>query len=119
MTTQITYSDAEVLCIAKHQKTIIWLILLSIPAYVAVVFIPFLPLIVGIISLFFIYQLAAALKASAPWLWVVLALIPCVGLIALLVINSSATSALKARGIRVGLMGARKDDLDKIASSAA
>ncbi len=36
----------------------------------------------------------------------VLLLIPCVGLIALLVLNSQATSELKKAGLRVGLLGA-------------
>ena len=120
MATNITYNDAEVLDIAKHQKAIIWLILVSIPAYAASVFIPFIPtLIVGVISLVFIYKLAAALRESAPWLYVLLGIIPCISLIALLVINSRATAALKARGIRVGLMGANGDDLKKIGSNAA
>lgn len=119
MATNQTYNNTEVLDIAKRQKAIIWLILISIPVYAASLVIPFLPLIVGIISLVFIYQLAAALKESAPWLYVILGLIPCISLIALLVINSRATSALKAHGIRVGLMGARRDDLDKLTTDAA
>ena len=119
MATNQNYTDTEVLVIAKRQKAIIWLILLSIPAYAASIVIPFIPIILAIISLVFIYQLAAALKESAPWRYVILGLIPCVNLIALLVINARATSALKARGIGVGLMGARKDDLDKLTTNAA
>ena len=119
MATNQNYTDTEVLVIAKRQKAIIWLILLSIPAYSASIVIPFIPIIFTIISLVFIYQLAAALKESAPWLYVILGLIPCVSLIALLVINARATSALKARGIGVGLMGARKDDLDRLTTNAA
>ena len=52
MATSINHSDADVLTIAKHQKAIIWLILLSISAYAANLIIPFLPTLnVGIISL--------------------------------------------------------------------
>jgi len=40
-----------------------------------------------------------------------LTLLPCVGLLVLLVINSKATSILKNRGIHVGLLGARMSDL--------
>ncbi len=68
MASNRTYTDSEVLDIARRQKAILWLILISIPAYAASLVIPFLPLIVGIVSLVFIYQLAAALKLSAPWL---------------------------------------------------
>ena len=114
----IVYSKTELLEIAKGQKAVIWLMLLSIPAYAAAFVMPSLPLIVGIISLVFIYRLAVSLKESAPWQYVVLGIIPCVGVIALLVINSRATSVLKARGIPVGLMGAHRDDLDKISSNA-
>jgi hypothetical protein len=39
-----------------------------------------------------------------------LALIPCVGLIGLLIINGKATSVLKDYGIRVGLLGAKMSD---------
>ena len=116
MATNTTYTDAEVLDIAKHQKAIILLIPLSMAAYVAATFVPFLPVFVGIISLVFIYQLAAALKETSPWLFVLLGIIPCISLIALLMINSRATSALKSRGIRVGLLGANEDDLKKIRS---
>jgi hypothetical protein len=119
MTTPVPYNNAEILDIAKRQKTIIWLILLSIPAYIAAVVVPFLPLVVGIISLLFIYQLAVALKETSPWLYVVLGLIPCVSVIALLVINSRATSALKTGGVHVGLMGARKADLQALAENVA
>ncbi len=40
-----------------------------------------------------------------------LTLIPCVGLIALLVINSKATGILQSNGVRVGLLGATMSDL--------
>lgn len=39
-------------------------------------------------------------------LFAILLLIPCVGLIALLVLNSQATAELKKAGLRVGLLGA-------------
>jgi hypothetical protein len=41
----------------------------------------------------------------------ILTLIPCVGLVVLLIINGKATSILRANGIRVGLMGANLSDL--------
>src|SRR5262249_38717777 len=42
----------------------------------------------------------------------ILTLIPCIGFIALLIINAKATSVLKERGIRVGLLGAKMSDFD-------
>ena len=114
----VLYSKTELLDIATGQKAVIWLMLLSIAAYAAAFVMPYIPLIVGIISLMFIYRLAVSLKEPAPWQYVVLGIIPCAGVIALLVINSRATSVLRARGIRVGLMGARRDDLDKVSSNS-
>ena len=118
------HSNVEILEIAKQQKTILWFIPISIlggsilagllgatidPEMVLVVV-----LALGVISLIFIYQLALALKEPAPWVYAILAMIPCISTIAILILNGRATSALKAQGIRVGLMGARREDLDKI-----
>jgi hypothetical protein len=113
MAGKITCSDGEVFAIAKRQKAIIWLILLSIPAYAIAMRIPFLPVGIAIISLVFIYKLAVALRED-PWMYVILGVIPCISLIALLYLNSQANSALKARRIRVGLMGANNEDLKKL-----
>jgi len=41
----------------------------------------------------------------------ILTLIPCVGLIVLLIINGKATGVLKKHGIRVGLLGAKLSDI--------
>jgi len=106
------YSDAEIRVIASNQKAIMWLILGSFVAF----FIPYAPIITGILSLIFVYQLARAVRSSFAWVYAVLALIPFVGLIALLIINSQATQTLKRRGIRVGLMGADQSDLANLNS---
>jgi hypothetical protein len=44
----------------------------------------------------------------------ILTLIPCIGLIVLLIINSQATSILRSNGVRVGFIGASKNDLDDL-----
>ena len=119
MATNITFNDEEILGISKSQKVIILLILLVFPAYFAAIFFPVLGLIFGIITLVFIHRLAAALKAQLPWLYVLLAIVPCINFIALLVLNSRANSALKARGIRVGLMGANGEDLKTLVQTSA
>jgi hypothetical protein len=41
----------------------------------------------------------------------ILTLIPCIGLIALLIINGKATAVLKNHGIKVGFFGARASDV--------
>ena len=114
-----TYSNVEILYIAKQQEAVLCLIPISILAYlvgftIGPQIVPVFVLALGVISLIFIYQLALAIKEPAPWVYAILALIPCISLISMLILNGRATSALKAQGIRVGLMGARKEDLDKI-----
>jgi hypothetical protein len=37
----------------------------------------------------------------------ILTLLPCIGLITLLVVNAKATAILKAGGLKVGLLGAK------------
>jgi hypothetical protein len=41
----------------------------------------------------------------------VLVVIPCVGLITLLIVNQSATSFLQRRGVKVGFMGVKPEQI--------
>jgi len=109
--TQQQWTKQDLMEVARCQKHILWLILISLVA----MFIPFATIVTGIIQIYFIYKLAAAVRSSAAWVYIILAFIPLVGLIALLVINSKATGKLRENGIKVGLMGARMTDFDKIA----
>jgi hypothetical protein len=108
------FSDAEILRIAEKQKAIIWVVLASLLA----VFIRPALIVTGILSAVFMYQLARAVRKSG-WAFAMGALIPLVGTVALLVVNSEATAALRSRGIRVGLMGANRDDLDRLRTHPA
>jgi hypothetical protein len=96
--------------VAKFQSYIQWLVL----ANLAAMFIPFATILTGLIGVFFIYKLASALRSSCAWLYIILSFIPLIGLLALLHFVGKATKVLKANGIRVGLMGARKGDFDSI-----
>jgi hypothetical protein len=107
---QEQWTKQDLMEVAKRQKSIIWMILISFAA----MFIPYATVVTGIIQVYFIYKLAAALRSSAAWVYIILAFIPLVGLIALLVINSKATKKLQENGVKVGLMGARMADFDKI-----
>ena len=113
MSESIHYNDSETVDIAKRQKAVIWLIVVNLLTF----WIPFASILTCILGFVFIYNLAKALQAP-PWLYVVLSLIPLVNLIALLVLNRKATTALQAHGVRVGLMGANKDDLPGFAPNA-
>src|SRR4030067_1926638 len=107
---QERWTKQDLMEVAKRQKSIIWMILISFAA----MFIPYATVVTGIIQAYFIYKLAAALRSSAAWVYIILVFIPLVGLIALLVINSKATKKLQENGVKGGLMGARMADFDKI-----
>ncbi len=53
----------------------------------------------------FAYRTARALGSDIAWLWAILVFVPCVNLVALLVLSSLATAACRKRGIPVGLLG--------------
>lgn len=108
--TQEQWTKPSLLEVAKRQKNIMWMILISLAA----IFIPYATLATGLVQVYFIFKLAAALRTSAAWVYIVLAFIPLVGLLALLHINGKATKVLQTNGIKVGLMGARMADFDLI-----
>jgi hypothetical protein len=69
-------------------------------------------LVVMIFSMISIYALAKELYSPGIGiLCAVLMLIPCVSLIALLIVNQKASAFLQSHGVRVGLLGA---DLNRI-----
>jgi len=74
---------------------------------------PILFLIIVPFQLYAIVRMSGALKMPVPIrvLIAVLMFIPIVALVPLLMINNKATKVLRARGVHVGLMGARKADL--------
>jgi hypothetical protein len=107
------FTQQELITIAKYQKTIIWLVLLSIAAN----FMPYATLVMlvtGIIRIYFVFHLAVATRLSAAWLYMVMMFIPWLNLLALLHINAEATKILQSNGIKVGLMGANSADLKKL-----
>jgi hypothetical protein len=103
------------LSIAKAQKGVLWCIfaylvwlVLSLTmtgseAIVEVLQVAYL--IMAILCIYFIWQLAAALRCGPPILWAVGMLIPLLGFILLAVINQKATTRLREAGLQVGIMG--------------
>ena len=106
-TPQSKWSKAELIEVAKRQKSIIWMLLISLVA----TFIPFATIITGIIMVYYIYKLAIAVHSRSAWCYIVLAFFPLFGIIALLHLNSIATKTLQNSGINVGLMGASLKDI--------
>ena len=106
--------------IAGNQKAIIvciavYLVLVGIQfaipeetrIYLAIVAAPVL-----LTAAVFVFLLATKVYTTATGVILgVLTLIPCIGLIVLLIINGKATSILKANGIHVGLFGASMADI--------
>lgn len=106
--------------VATYQKGILVCILIYIVAVIARFAVPaaFWPilgvgiLILGVAGTVFVFLLA--MKVYSPAVGVllgILALIPCLGLLVLLMVNGKATSILKQNGIKVGLLGANLADV--------
>jgi hypothetical protein len=106
--------------VAKYQKGILVCILIYLVAVVCQFLLPdqlriFLGLgvlLVGLVGTVFVFLLAV--KVYSPGVGIllgILTLIPCVGLIALLVVNGKATNVLTQNGIKVGLLGANLSEI--------
>jgi len=105
--------------IAVRQRAIMYCILANIALYVVVFAASAgnLPLVAGIAAIcvfgvaitaaVFIFMLSLAVYNLAAGIVLgIITLVPLLGLLVLLVINSKATKILRAHGVRVGLMGA-------------
>jgi hypothetical protein len=100
--------------VASGQKLIIYAILINLAATVLQIAvhpaIGLLGLVSLVMSIIGIIKLSTGLGSSliAKIIYVVLMFLPLINLITLLVLNASATKALRANGYKVGLMGASK-----------
>jgi hypothetical protein len=116
------HTRAELRRIAKYQRAIIGCILLNICAYALamalrdqapLIFLGIV-LVVGVVSTVFVFLLSVEL--FGPVIGVLcgfLTLVPCVGLITLLVISSQATGTLRRHGYHVGFFGAAPSQFDR------
>ena len=69
-------------------------------------------LVLGLAGTIFVFLLAMKVySVGAGILLGILTLIPCIGLLVLLMVNGKATSILKQNGIRVGLLGANLSEI--------
>jgi hypothetical protein len=106
--------DGNIDEIAAGQKLVIYAILCYFLAVVAQVAIGQLALVIALAALGL--AIAGVLKLSSGLMFstvnkiicVVLMFVPLVGLLMLLVLNSKATSRLRAAGYTVGFLGARR-----------
>lgn len=106
--------DGDMEAIAGGQKLVIYAILVYLLAVVARLAIGQLALLIALVSLALaiagIIKLSAGMKFSTATqiICVVLMFVPLIGLLMLLVLNSKASTRLRAAGYRVGLLGASK-----------
>jgi len=125
-----TWSSGALREVARGQRRVLWLILIgllvSVPPVILVgrasprEFDEAMNL-AGLVSLGFaaaqlyaLWTLSKALRSSAPWLYCLLAFVPCISMLSLLYLNQSATNLLKANGIKVGFMGASLADFGQV-----
>jgi uncharacterized membrane protein len=106
--------------VAKYQKGILFCILIYLIALIFQFAIPsefrFIiglgVLVAVLVGTVFVFLLAIKVYSTAVGILLgILTLVPCVGLIVLLMVNGKATGILKQNGISVGLLGA---DLSQI-----
>jgi hypothetical protein len=109
--------------IATYQKIVIVQILIQLCVggvqYAAIPWEILLPILIvlgllGIVGLVFVILLSMKVYGSGSGAVIgILTLIPCIGLIILLLINQKATKMLQDNGVHVGLLGARMSDLPR------
>jgi hypothetical protein len=116
--------------IATYQKGVILCILAQVILAIAfaglrqAAVVPEMVLLIGGIAVYLvmvviaevlIFQLARhTFSSTAAVLSAVAVLIPCLGLLALLIVNVQATTILQANGVRVGFLGARMSDVRRL-----
>ena len=94
--------------IAAGQRMVIYALL----GGMALSFVPYGAGLVGLVwQVVSVVNLARPLKLKNVWLWGIGTAVPLLGIIVLLIINARATAALRAAGVRVGLLGARDRDI--------
>jgi hypothetical protein len=105
--------------VAEFQKVIILLVPASLGLILFAALHPLVYLIASLVlavfSIYCLYRIGKAMKQSVAYLVaiIIFSIIPCINLVVLLFVNASATKVLRAHGIKVGLLGAKKEDLDQ------
>ena len=113
-------SREDLRSVAKFQKGILVCILIYLIAVIGQLALPpdirpligIAVLIAGIVGAVFVFLLAIKVYGTGLGILLgVLSLVPCVGLIVLLIVNGKATGVLKQNGLKVGLLGANLSEI--------
>jgi hypothetical protein len=108
-------SREDLRAVAKYQRGLLICVLINIISLVLPYILPPNLLlaaqicvgIAGLVGLVFVFLLSTKVYGiGAGILLGILTLVPCLGLIVLLIINQKATTVLRQNGIKVGLLGA-------------
>lgn len=111
----LQYSKQDISETAKFQKLMCWWFL---AAAACSFFSRIAALGIAVMTIYYMYRLAKALKVRRPWLYILGAFIPIISIIMVVRVIVKATNVLRAHNIKVGLMGANKTDLATFLSSA-
>lgn len=104
------HSNKDLYDIGRYLNFFPYLIIISILAHLF----PFAFIFSSPLFFLFAYLLAKAAKISKPFLWGILAVIPVIGLGCSIVLILKSIKILKTNGIRVGIFGVRKKDMDSL-----
>ena len=122
------FEKNELLNIAKYQSAICWIVVVRIVMLIVGIFLTVqkiaisdvtnsvlnvLGILLSVAVIVLIYLLAKNLKKKA-WLFTIGLFVPIVNIGVLLYLIIQATKVLRANGIRVGVMGANKEDLNNL-----
>lgn len=114
--------------VARRQRLLIWCILAQVITLFLIIFgvaaalpvvamaVPFLLPALALMALIGTVLLMSALRRHVVWciLLGLLMFVPLLGLLILISVNGQATRALQQAGVRVGFLGARRDDVDRV-----
>jgi len=133
----VTFDEAQ--AVALHFRRLVLLIVLQFalgfplgvidleqdsgsPAFAFIGFALFLALcllwVVFLALLITTYRLMTELGSSAPWLWTLAMLIPCLNILVLLSISSDAQRWCKERRIPVGFFGPTREGLERLKANS-
>jgi hypothetical protein len=122
-------SRHDLLAIARYQKAILLCILFHLSVIAALCALAALDLIppaadvvmwvgfpgLALVEAVLMFLLATRVFGTGAGIVLgILTLLPCIGLVALLVINGRASATLKGNGIRVGLLGVSGQDIRRL-----
>lgn len=113
-------SREDLRSVAQYQKGILVCILIYFLAVLSQFLVPaelqilisIGVILVGLVGTVFVFLLAIKVYSTGVGVLLgILALVPCIGLLVLLMVNNKATTILRQNGIKVGLLGANLADV--------